>query len=502
MTLAKILALFCLWCSSTEAVAAIGTVNPDAWFVRPATICAVNGDGLGYECATTAGGRGAFSGFSNILYSPTTGVDDGDTLYVCGAHATQLSIAVNGAPMAPIILSGDCPGDRGSINTAGGGALDSAVLLLNVSHIRVSGFAQLTGNRAAILVYASSGPMEHITINRNVIDNRLSASTTNVCNGIGFDGTFPHVAMTITHNTILGTATNCGGTSNNDGINMIRLTSGLIAWNDISGAEGGIDFDGTLEGVDVYGNWVHDNRVDGMKAFGGHACPIGPARVQQNLFVNNGNWGAIWQNQRNSLFADNIIVQFRDTPQSGSAPYGGLQTEDPTLFTGATCPSANNTFLGNIITANWQYGVVTHYSQTRAEFDAGHVWQGNLLYQNGTQTPLVWFGTPLAPTSQVNEGNYAAWQTGHKGDLNAEPQFVNASACVSQASVAACQAADFHLTDTSQFKNDGPWWGKECVGVNGKVCVPPVRTARFTLTVAPPTASYTFTGTITGPILP
>ena len=155
-----------------------------------------------------------------------------------------------------------------------------------------------------------------------------------------------------------------------------------------------------------------------------------------------------------------------------------------------------------IFTANWQYGVVTHYSQTRAEFDAGHVWQGNLLYQNGTQTPLVWFGPPLAPTSQVNEGNYAAWQTGHKGDLNAAPQFVDASACVSQASVAACQAADFHLTDTSQFKNDGPWWGKDCVGVNGKICVPPVRTVRSAPPVTIPTASYSFSGTITGPIMP
>lgn len=498
----KITVLLCLWLSACANVAVAGTPAADAWFVRPASVCPTNGDGLGYECALSPGAHGSFSGLDNIRWEPLSGVDDGDTMYVCGDHNKQLSVSATGSALAPVNISGDCPGDRGSINTAGGGALDSAVLLLNVSHIRVSGFAQLTGNRAAILVYASSGPMEHITINRNVIDNRLSASTTNVCNGIGFDGTFPHVAMTITHNTILGTATDCGGTSNNDGINMIRLTSGLIAWNDISGAEGGIDFDGTLEGVDVYGNWVHDNRVDGMKAFGGHACPIGPARVQQNLFVNNGNWGVIWQNQRNSLFADNVIVQFRDTPQSGSAPYGGLQTEDPTLFTGATCPSANNTFLGNIITANWQYGVVTHYSQTRAEFDAGHVWQGNLLYQNGTQTPLVWFGPPLAPTSQVNEGNYAAWQTGHKGDLNAAPQFVDASACVSQASVAACQAADFHLTDTSQFKNDGPWWGKDCVGVNGKICVSPVRTVRSAPPVTIPTASYSFSGTITGPIMP
>ena len=497
----KITMLLCLWLSACANVAVAGTPAVDAWFVRPASVCPTNGDGLGYECALSPGAHGAFSGLDKIRWEPLSGVDDGDTLYVCGDHNKQLSVSATGSALAPVNISGDCPGDRGSINTAGGGALDSAVLLLNVSHIRVSGFAQLTGNRAAILVYASSGPMEHITINRNVIDNRLSASTTNVCNGIGFDGTFPHVAVTITHNTILGTATNCGGTSNNDGINLIRLKSGRIAWNDVSGSEGGIDIDGTLEGVDVYGNWVHDNRVDGMKAFGGHACPIGPARVQQNLFVNNGNWGVIWQNQRNSLFADNIIVQFRDTPQSGSAPYGGLQTEDPTLFTGATCPSANNAFLGNIITANWQYGVVTHYSQTRAEFDAGHVWQGNLLYQNGTQTPLIWFGAPLTPTSQINAANYADWKAAHKGDVNAAPQFIDAANCVSQASVAGCQASDFRLATASPYKNDGPWWGKECVGVSGNVCVPPVRVGRFPV-AAPSQSIYTFSGTITGPGLP
>ena len=502
MTLVKLLAALCVWCVPLTSQSAVGDAASQAWFVRPVSVCPINGDGLGYECASLTGAHGAFSGVSSVQWAPVAGVDDGDTLYICGSHQTMLNTSASGSAGKRIVISGDCPGDRGSINTAGGSPVDSGIQLINSSYVEIRGFGVITGNRAAVLLYASNGPMVGNIITRNIIDNRTSTSTTNVCNGIGADGSFPHQDLIVTYNTVLGTATTCGGTSNSDAINLIRLKSGTVAWNDVSGSEGGIDLDGTLEGVDVYGNWVHDNRVDGMKAFGGHACPIGPARVQQNLFVNNGNWGVIWQNQRNSLFADNIIVQFRDTPQSGSAPYGGLQTEDPTLFTGATCPSANNAFLGNIITANWQYGVVTHYSQTRAEFDAGHVWQGNLLYQNGTQTPLVWFGTPLAPTSQVNSSNYAAWQTGHKGDLNAAPQFVDASACVSQASVAACQAADFHLTDTSQFKNDGPWWGKECVGVNGKICVPPVRTVRSAPPVTIPTASYSFSGTITGPIMP
>lgn len=501
MTITQLLATLCFWCSSLSAFAAVGTAVPQAWFVRPASICPMNGDGLGYECAATTGAHGAFSGLSNILWTATTGVDDGDTLYVCGAHASQLAPTGSGSLTARIKVSGDCPGDRGSINTAGGSALDSAILLLNTSHVEVSGFGLLTGNRSAILMYASNVAMTNIVITRNVIDNRTSASATNVCNGVMSDGPFGHEQLVVDYNTILGTATNCGNTSNSDAINLIRLKSGRIAWNDLSGSEGGIDLDGSVQGVDVYGNYSHDNRVDGMKVFGGHVCPIGPLRVQQNLFVNNGNWGAIWQNQRNGLFADNTIIQFRDTPQSGNAPYGGLQLEDPALFDGSACAGTNTAYLGNIITANWQYGAVTHYSITRAAFESANVWEGNLVYQNGTQTPLIWFGTPLAPTSQVNAGNYTGWQSSHKGEMNAAPQFVDAANCVSQASVAGCQASDFRLATSSPFKNDGPWWGKECVGVNGKVCVPPVRVARFPVTVAPQ-ASYTFTGTITGPLLP
>jgi len=223
--------------------------------------------------------------------------------------------------------------------------------------------------------------------------------------------------------------------------------------------------------------------------------------VQQNLFVNNGNWGVIWQNQRNSLFADNIIVQFRDTPQSGNAPYGGLQTEDPVLFDGTQCPGSNNAYLGNIISANWMYGAAIHYSNTRAAFESANVWEGNLLYQNGTQTPLIWFGAPLTPTSQINAANYADWKAAHKGDVNAAPQFIDAANCVSQASVAGCQASDFRLATASPYKNDGPWWGKECVGVSGNVCVPPVRVGRFPV-AAPSQSIYTFSGTITGPGLP
>ena len=473
-------------------------VESQAWYVRPSTVCPVNGNGLQPSCATSNGGPGAFSGFGAIIWSPTSGVKAGDTLYVGGLHTTQLSVSVSGTPSARITISGDFPGDRGAINTAGGAATDSAILLLNSSHVSVTGFGLLVGNRSAVLLYSANAAMDNNTITRNVIDNRTSSSPTNVCNGIMADGPNNHTRVRIEYNTILGTASNCGGTSNSDGINLIRLNSGTIAWNDVSGSEGGIDVDGQLEGVEIYGNWSHDNRVDGLKAFGGHVCPVGPLKVHQNLFINNGHWGVIWQNQKNSIFADNVVLQFRDTPQSGSAPYGGLQTEDPPLFNGEPCQSSGNTYLGNILVADWQYGVAIHYSLTRAQFEAGNIWQDNLLYQVGSQTPMIWFGTPLAPTSIVTPITYPGWQTSHPGDMYGAPQFVDATGCTSQASVTGCQASNFTLQPTSPFKNDGPWWGKECVGVNGVVCIPPIRTSRQPPPNAP--SSYTFSGTITGTI--
>lgn len=479
-------------------VSPTGAAEPQAWYVRPASDCPVNGNGFQQNCADSNGRPGAFSGFDGIAWGPPYGVQAGHTLYVCGNHRTQLTIQRGGIDGSRIRISGDCPGDPGLINTVGGSAVDAGISIENWSHIEISGFRQLSGNRSAILMYAGNNPMDDISITRNVIDNRLSASATNVCNGIAADGLYDHTRVTIEYNTIRGTAVNCGGTSNSDGINLIRLTSGTIAWNDVSGSEGGIDVDGRLEGVDIYGNWSHDNRVDGLKAFGGHACPVGPLRVHQNLFINNGNWGVIWQNQKNSIFADNVVLQFHDTPQSGSAPYGGLQTEDPPLFNGEICPSSGNTYLGNILIADWQYGVAIHYSLTRSQFEKDNIWQDNLLYQVGSQTPMIWFGTPLAPTSIVTPTTYPGWQASHPGEMYGAPQFVDATGCTSQASVTGCQASNFTLQPTSPFKNDGPWWGKECVGVNGVACIPPIRTTRQ----PPPSVplSYTFSGTITGTI--
>lgn len=101
----------------TLCQAATGSAAVDTWYVRPTAACANNGDGLSYACAASEGASGAFRDPSNIIWTSTTGVDDGDTLYVCGSHLdTVLAVGtVAGTRTLPITISFSCPSDRGSI---------------------------------------------------------------------------------------------------------------------------------------------------------------------------------------------------------------------------------------------------------------------------------------------------------------------------------------------------------------------------------------------------
>ena len=101
-----------------QAYAAVGTSGPESWYVRPSGACPHSGDGLAYDCASGPGQAGAFVDFPSIGWAPTTGIDDGDTLYVCGTHTTVKSLIVAGATGSdgsPITLNFDCPGDSGLI---------------------------------------------------------------------------------------------------------------------------------------------------------------------------------------------------------------------------------------------------------------------------------------------------------------------------------------------------------------------------------------------------
>ncbi len=111
--------MICITMSPLLAEAATGSAAVDTWYVRPVGACVNNGDGLAYGCAASAGATGAFIGRGNPIWTATTGIDDGDTLYVCGEHTGGdvlfSSGAAAGTAAAPIIINFDCPDDAGII---------------------------------------------------------------------------------------------------------------------------------------------------------------------------------------------------------------------------------------------------------------------------------------------------------------------------------------------------------------------------------------------------
>lgn len=102
-----ILAPFPVW-------AAVGTSAAETWYVVAG--CANNGDGLAQSCAASAGATGAFNDPASVIWTATTGVDNDDTLYICGTHI-QKFLTVGSSVSAPvgseIKIRWDCPGNPG-----------------------------------------------------------------------------------------------------------------------------------------------------------------------------------------------------------------------------------------------------------------------------------------------------------------------------------------------------------------------------------------------------
>lgn len=102
-----ILAPFPVW-------AAVGTSAAETWYVVAG--CANNGDGLAQDCAASPGDPGAWNDPASVIWTATTGVDDADTLYICGTY-TQKFLTVGSSVSAPvgseIKIRWDCPGNPG-----------------------------------------------------------------------------------------------------------------------------------------------------------------------------------------------------------------------------------------------------------------------------------------------------------------------------------------------------------------------------------------------------
>lgn len=101
------------------SIALAGSAAVDTWYIRPQSECAVNGNGLAYTCASTPGGSGAFNSPmpTEVNWTPVTGVDQGDIVYVCGTHTQSLLIGLTATGTAEkhITIRFDCPGNPGKI---------------------------------------------------------------------------------------------------------------------------------------------------------------------------------------------------------------------------------------------------------------------------------------------------------------------------------------------------------------------------------------------------
>jgi hypothetical protein len=247
-------------------------------------------------------------------------------------------------------------------------------------------------------------------------------------------------------------------------------TNVTIAFNDATGVEDGVDFSGpSTSGINIYSNKLHGNRNSGAKMHGGTGCPLALNFYGNMLWSNDGDWGIIFQDTSNGLVANNTVIHFHDGSQNGLAPYGALQTQLANVP--GTCIQTNNRYLNNILTANYSVGIAVHYTDSRAVFEANNVWNGNVLYQRGSQTHLIGFITDSA--NDVTTSNLATWQVSHPLDVTTAPAFVNAANCTGQTTTAACDASDFRLTGASTFKRAGAT-GALCVDVRGRPCwIPP-----------------------------
>lgn len=96
--------------------AAVGTSAAENWYLIQG--CTHNGDGLAQACAPSAGASGAWNDPANVSWTVTTGVDDGDSLWIGGTFVCK-TLTVGSSANAPsnnrIKIRFDLAGNPGKI---------------------------------------------------------------------------------------------------------------------------------------------------------------------------------------------------------------------------------------------------------------------------------------------------------------------------------------------------------------------------------------------------
>lgn len=387
-----------LLCVNT-AYAALGTDSPQTWYVRSAAACVNNGDGLAYGCASSVGSSGAFRGFSSIRWTATTGVDNGDTLYVCGAHTTELRPLAKVPYPGAVRISGACAGDNGSINTT---SVSNTTDAIRFEGAGVAGYIvediHVKGARNGILVHAAE-TKKGFTIQRTIFDQRSATTTTNACHMLSFIGTAQSVYtnIVIQNNQFLGA--HCAN-KYNDAIHIERAYDNILVKDNVisgPGTAGGIDISGlTIGNYVITGNIIADTFNVALRIEGSLGCVSG-LTIENNSIPNFGYWGMSLIDVSNSVVRNNVVRGV--SPSSTSRGAVMLKVEN-------ACSNSSNSFINNIFEADYSAGVVIDYSSTLAGFSSGNVFLGNSVRQLGPHGNLMAFLVDPAHTITLDNAQY------------------------------------------------------------------------------------------------
>jgi hypothetical protein len=222
----------------------------------------------------------------------SSGISQGDTVFLCGDMTSQLNVSSSGSEGSPIIYSGDCPGDEGSINIDGpdgirienrsfievghltvfktGGA-SMGVKIINSRNIRIHHCdINVAGTSWTCGIEVQGGPGGQHSTGIYLHDNKVTAINATAQDGIYlFNGVQD---FHIYRNTV--TDFNHSNLNFWDKTTEWNSGNGEIWENDISspnrGYTHGIDLKGTagrgFRDIKVYRNYIHDLRANNQIA--------------------------------------------------------------------------------------------------------------------------------------------------------------------------------------------------------------------------------------------
>ena len=355
-----------------------GTAVSGCQYVGQASTCTNNGDGTISTCAATSNGAGRRRGWSNINW---------------GAM---------GADTVLCLVGDDTETIRLNIQASGAAA--------NIQQIR---FEATTANRAGI------------KMTRLKVSNALStAAAPSHCIYLHANATYSHSDVIIQNTEVF----NCGAgnTTNSDGINIESVSSGLLI-EDIDAHDNyynGIDI--SRGGTSPILRRIHSYR-NGMGGVKTH-CINGSSTgglITALLSHDNGQWALEFDDWPNTTVANNTLIGASAAPaiKPGSSVFGSIRVSNDNP---GTCTQTGNSFYNNLMTADYQAGVFRIYDGTLSDWTnpgvGNNTFNGNLMWQRGSQTPLIYLPNDLA--NNVTAANFRTWQESHLLDQNVEPKMV------------------------------------------------------------------------------